>query len=153
VAHDGRHTNLLFKGLVLRVALFWLGFKADDISVYIQPADDIISARMRAMLANVPGTFQEGHELDAKTAKKAAEENDWPRAHSQSSRGAFEEVGLAALASLSRRFTSDGGPNSSANLFHLRLGSCYKIHHVLIIVIYVFKRLHTVHPVSDVFDS
>jgi hypothetical protein len=25
---------------------------------------------MRAMLANVPGAFQEGHELDDKTAKK-----------------------------------------------------------------------------------
>ena len=45
-------------------------FKAKDISVIIQPAGHIIEARMRAMLANVPGAFQEGHELDDKTAKK-----------------------------------------------------------------------------------
>jgi hypothetical protein len=50
--------------------LFWLVFKADDISVTIQPAGHIIEARMRAMLANAPGEFQEGHELDDKTAKK-----------------------------------------------------------------------------------
>jgi hypothetical protein len=50
--------------------LFWLVFKAKDISVIIQPAGHIIEARMRAMLANVPGEFQEGHELDDKTAKK-----------------------------------------------------------------------------------
>jgi hypothetical protein len=36
----------------------------------VQPAGHIIEARMRAMLANVPGEFQEGHELDDKTAKK-----------------------------------------------------------------------------------
>jgi hypothetical protein len=54
----------------LSAGLFWLVFKADDISVIIQPADHIIEARMRAMLAKVPGEFQEGHELDDKTAKK-----------------------------------------------------------------------------------
>ena len=48
--------------------LFW--FKTKDISVIIQPAGHIIEARMRAMLANVFGEFQEGHELDDKTAKK-----------------------------------------------------------------------------------
>ena len=45
-------------------------FKAKDISVFIQPAGHIIEARMRAMIANVPGEFQEGYELDDKTAKK-----------------------------------------------------------------------------------
>jgi hypothetical protein len=49
--------------------LFWLVFKTDDISVIIQPAGDIITARMRAMLAGM-GLFQEGHQLDDKTAKK-----------------------------------------------------------------------------------
>jgi hypothetical protein len=52
-------------------SLWWLVFSdAKAISVIIQPADHIIEARMRAMLADVPGKFQEGHELDAKTAKK-----------------------------------------------------------------------------------
>jgi hypothetical protein len=51
--------------------LFWLVFKhGGNISVIIQPADHIVEARMRAMLAKVPGEFQEGHELDDKTAKK-----------------------------------------------------------------------------------
>ncbi len=51
--------------------LFWLVFKAKDISVITQPAGHIIEARLRAMLAKVAGEFQEGHELDDKTAKKA----------------------------------------------------------------------------------
>jgi hypothetical protein len=38
----------------LNGGLFWLVFKAKDISVIIQPADHIIEASMRAMLANVP---------------------------------------------------------------------------------------------------
>jgi len=50
--------------------LFWLVFKGDSLSVIIQPAGSIIAARMRAMLANVPGEFQEGYELDDKTARK-----------------------------------------------------------------------------------
>jgi hypothetical protein len=50
---------------------FWLVFKnGRDLSVIIQPAGAIIAARMRALLAGVEGEFQEGHELDAKTAKK-----------------------------------------------------------------------------------
>jgi hypothetical protein len=40
------------------------------VAVIIQPAGDIITARMRAMLAGVEGEFQEGYELDAKTSKK-----------------------------------------------------------------------------------
>ena len=36
----------------------------------VQPAGDLITARMRATLADVAGEFQEGHELDAKMAKK-----------------------------------------------------------------------------------
>ena len=51
-------------------SLFWLVFKADDISVIVQPANDIITARMKAMLGGIEGKFQEGHQLDAKTAKK-----------------------------------------------------------------------------------
>lgn len=52
-------------------ALFWLVFKnGHDLSVITQPAGQFIAARMRALLAGVEGEFQEGHELDAKTAKK-----------------------------------------------------------------------------------
>jgi hypothetical protein len=54
----------------LNDGLYWIVFKADDIFVTIQPAGHIIEARMQAMLANVPGEFQEGNELDDKTAKK-----------------------------------------------------------------------------------
>lgn len=52
-------------------ALFWLVFEQhDDVAVMIQPAGHIITARMRALLAGVEGEFQEGHELNAKMAKK-----------------------------------------------------------------------------------
>jgi hypothetical protein len=52
-------------------SLFWLVFKqGSDLAVVIQPAGDIITARMRAMLAGVAGHFQEGHALDANTARK-----------------------------------------------------------------------------------
>ena len=58
-------------GAELSGGLFWLVFKhGENISVIIQPADHIIAARMRAMLAKVTGEFQEGHELDDNTAKK-----------------------------------------------------------------------------------
>jgi hypothetical protein len=71
VAHDGRHTGLLFKGLAFHVTLFWLVFhEGKNKSVIIQPAGSIIAARMRALLAGIKGEFQEGHELDPKTAKK-----------------------------------------------------------------------------------
>ena len=56
------------RDIALNGELFW--FKTKEISVIIQPAGHIIEARMRAMLANVFGEFQEGHELDDKTAKK-----------------------------------------------------------------------------------
>jgi hypothetical protein len=53
------------------VSLFWLVFKnSKELSVVIQPAGAIVAARMRALLAGIEGEFQEGHELDAKTAKK-----------------------------------------------------------------------------------
>jgi hypothetical protein len=51
--------------------LFWLVFKnGKDLSVIIQPAGAIVAARLRALLAGIEGEFQEGYELDAKTAKK-----------------------------------------------------------------------------------
>lgn len=51
--------------------LFWLVFKRKvDVVVLVQPANDIITARMRAMLSGIEGEFQEGHRLDAKTACK-----------------------------------------------------------------------------------
>ena len=57
--------------MALGSSLYWLVFKdSNNISVIIQPADHVNTARMRAMLAKAPGKFQEGHELDYKTAKK-----------------------------------------------------------------------------------
>lgn len=51
--------------------LFWLAFKQKaGVAVLIQPANHIITARMRAMIAGIDGEFQEGHRLDAKTARK-----------------------------------------------------------------------------------
>jgi hypothetical protein len=51
--------------------LFWLVFKRkDDLAVLIQPAGHILMARMRASIAGTEGEFQEGHALDAKTARK-----------------------------------------------------------------------------------
>jgi hypothetical protein len=53
------------------MSFFWLVFKnGANLSVIIQPAGDIIMARMRALLAGVEAEFQEGHELDTKTARK-----------------------------------------------------------------------------------
>jgi hypothetical protein len=52
-------------------ALFWLVIKQPKgVAVIIQPAGDIITARMKAMLAGIEGEFQEGHALDAKAARK-----------------------------------------------------------------------------------
>jgi hypothetical protein len=52
--------------------LFWLVFKqSNDVSVMIQPATHIIPARLRAKLAGIERDFQEGHELDDRTAKMA----------------------------------------------------------------------------------
>ena len=39
-------------------------------TVFIQPADALGMVRLRAAIAGVEGKFQEGHELNAKTAKK-----------------------------------------------------------------------------------
>jgi hypothetical protein len=51
--------------------LFWLVFKTgSDITVVIQPAGALGMARLRAAIAGIEGEFQEGHELDDKTAKK-----------------------------------------------------------------------------------
>jgi hypothetical protein len=51
--------------------LFWLVFKkGSDITVFIQPAGALGMARLGASLAGIEGEFQEGHELDAKMARK-----------------------------------------------------------------------------------
>lgn len=51
--------------------LYWLVFKRkNDVAVLIQPANHIIMARLRAMIAGIEGEFQEGHRLDAKMARK-----------------------------------------------------------------------------------
>ncbi len=55
--------------------LFWLVFKqGNGVAVFIQPAGDLITARMRVALAGMDGEFQEGHELDAKIAKRMAKD-------------------------------------------------------------------------------
>jgi hypothetical protein len=51
-------------------SFWWLVFKAHERTVIIQPSGDIVTARMQAMLANVPGVFQEGYKLDDKMAQK-----------------------------------------------------------------------------------
>jgi hypothetical protein len=51
--------------------LFWLTFDTPrGTEVYIVEAGHLMMARMKAGLAGQTGTFQEGHPLDAKTAKK-----------------------------------------------------------------------------------
>ncbi len=50
--------------------LYWLVFKDKAISIIIQSADHLVTARMKALLAGVKGEFQEGYELDEKTIKK-----------------------------------------------------------------------------------
>jgi hypothetical protein len=52
--------------------LFWLVFKqGNGVAVFIQPAGDLITARMRVALAGMDGEF---HELDAKIAKRMAKD-------------------------------------------------------------------------------
>src|SRR5262245_5288773 len=55
------------------VALFWLAYQTKDgVCVVLQEAPSLVHARMRTALAGLDGGFEfrEGHELDAKTAKK-----------------------------------------------------------------------------------
>jgi hypothetical protein len=52
-----------------------------------------MTARLRTMLAKVPGEFQEGHELDEKTVKEGAEGYGRPGAHAQRGDETFEEIG------------------------------------------------------------
>jgi hypothetical protein len=51
--------------------LFWLTYlKGKDVQVVIQPAQHLGEARMRVQLRGQEGAFNEGHELDEKTARK-----------------------------------------------------------------------------------
>ena len=51
--------------------LYWLAYQLDGkILVVIRPAASLIQARMKVGIANLGGTYVEGHELDAKTARK-----------------------------------------------------------------------------------
>lgn len=51
--------------------IFWLTFDTTrGLEVFIVRAGHLTSARMKAGLAGQNGTFQKGHELDTKTAKK-----------------------------------------------------------------------------------
>jgi hypothetical protein len=52
--------------------MFWLTFDTPrGLEVFIVQAGHLAMARMKAGLAGQQGTFQEGHELDAKIAKKS----------------------------------------------------------------------------------
>jgi hypothetical protein len=51
--------------------MFWLTFETSrGVEVYIVEARHLMMARVRAGMAGQQGQFQEGHELDAQTAKK-----------------------------------------------------------------------------------
>ncbi|HEX4409958.1 MAG TPA: hypothetical protein VH206_14395 [Xanthobacteraceae bacterium] len=51
--------------------MFWLVLKnGRDTVVTIQPADQLVMARMRASIAGIKGEFVEAFRLDAKTARK-----------------------------------------------------------------------------------
>jgi hypothetical protein len=51
--------------------MFWLTFETSyGIEVRIIEANHLVLARMKAGMAGQRGMFQEGHQLDAKTAKK-----------------------------------------------------------------------------------
>jgi len=55
------------------VAIFWLAYQTSDgVCVVLQEAPSLVHARMVTALAGLDGemTFHEGHELDAKTARK-----------------------------------------------------------------------------------
>jgi hypothetical protein len=51
--------------------MYWLTFETSgDIQVHIVQANHLLLARMKVGMAGQKGAFQEGHQLDAKTAKK-----------------------------------------------------------------------------------
>lgn len=52
--------------------MFWLVYQTDaGTFIVLQPASDVIYARLRAALADLAeGTFIESHELETKMAKK-----------------------------------------------------------------------------------
>jgi hypothetical protein len=51
--------------------MYWLTFETSrGIEVYIVKARHLMMARMRAGMAGQQGQFQEGHQLDRKTASK-----------------------------------------------------------------------------------
>jgi hypothetical protein len=51
--------------------MFWLTFETSgDIQVHIVRANHLALARIKAGMAGQKGEFQEGHQLDTKTAKK-----------------------------------------------------------------------------------
>lgn len=53
------------------MALWWIvNDVAGETEVFVQEADTLIGARLRASIDGFKGTFSEGHMLDAKTTKK-----------------------------------------------------------------------------------
>jgi hypothetical protein len=55
-------------------AMYWLTFETSgDVQVRIVQANHLLLARMKAGMAGQKGAFQEGHQLDAKTAGKIPE--------------------------------------------------------------------------------
>jgi hypothetical protein len=54
--------------------MFWLTFETSgDIQVHIVEANHLMLARIKAGMVGQKGVFQEGHQLDAKTARKIPE--------------------------------------------------------------------------------
>jgi hypothetical protein len=51
--------------------MYWLTFETSgDIQVHIVQANHLLLARMKAGMVGQKGVFQEGQQLDARTAKK-----------------------------------------------------------------------------------
>ena len=51
--------------------IYWMVYQTPQGPiVFLQPAHNLIAARMRAAIANVQGEFTEGHGLDQKTERR-----------------------------------------------------------------------------------
>jgi hypothetical protein len=51
--------------------LFWLVYaKGDDVTLFIQPAETMVYAQLKASIALGDGKYQEGYELDARMTRK-----------------------------------------------------------------------------------
>jgi hypothetical protein len=52
-------------------ALFWLVYgEGDDLTLFIQPAETMVYAQLKASIAGMDGEYKEGYELSATMARK-----------------------------------------------------------------------------------